>query len=78
MIQVQPDDEIILILEKRLQDSLHKVQPSQDFINRLGQRLANRSGVVIEQPRKTAGFLIVFSGLLIGIILVWLLIPKKN
>mgnify|MGYP000079576482 CR=1 FL=1 len=78
MIQVQPDDEVILILEQKLQNSLYKVKPNPAFIDQLGRRLTTPAGVVIEQPRRTTGFLIISLGLLIGLILVWLLFPKKD
>jgi hypothetical protein len=60
-------------LENDLQGFLNPKTPSKDFIEDLQNRLRSKAEIVVEYPNYYFSLAIVFSGLVIGIGVLWLL-----
>jgi hypothetical protein len=58
-------------LEEELMFSLNPVEPRQEFVSRLKQRLITPSNVKVEMSSRSQRILPVAAGLFGGIILIW-------
>ena len=62
-----------LKLESDLTGVFNKIAPSNDFINELHDRLKSKAEVVVEYPNYLLPVILVFSGLFLGVTLLWIL-----
>ncbi len=62
-----------LDIENQLMSSLNPVSPDPMFVDRLEQRLKRDPAIVLERGSFLKAYLIMASGLLGGVILLWLL-----
>ena len=62
-----------LEIEKDLDEILSPIQPSNDFVDDLNQKLLTKSQVVVEYPNYYLPIVVLFSGLFIGIAVFWVL-----
>ena len=61
------------MLEEELLVSLNPVEPRQEFVSRLKQRLLTPSSVKLEVPSRISQFFPAIAGIFGGIILIWAL-----
>ena len=62
-----------LEIEKDLDKILSPIQPSNDFVDDLNQKLRAKSRVVVEYPNYFLPIVVLSSGLFIGIAVFWVL-----
>ena len=67
-----------LFLEKNLQKHLNPVDPKDNFINNLQQRLKNKPLVTVEYPDIQLFIIIICLGLFLGILLIWIIFKTRN
>lgn len=60
-------------LEQQLDAVLNPVSPQIDFVDDLQNRLRQKALIAIEKPDYMVLVLLVLSGLIVGVVLLWLL-----
>jgi hypothetical protein len=58
-----------LYIEEQLKSLLHPVVPEEDFVSNLQDRLRKKAAIAIERKDYLVLILLVFSGLIFGVIL---------
>jgi hypothetical protein len=68
-------EEALQEIERTLESSLSRVQPRQEFVEKLQNRLTTPAAVMLEQPSGTPGLVLVIvaGGMFIGALLIWVL-----
>lgn len=67
-----------LLLEKNLERHLSPVDPKDNFINNLQQRLKNKPLVTVEYPDIHYFIIIICLGLFLGVLLIWIIFKTRN
>ncbi len=69
-----PSPEAVEFLENQLKRSLRRVEPREEFVDHLYDRLTTPPSMTVERRTNTAvGLLVVAFSLLSGVIVVWLM-----
>ena len=66
-----------LLMENSLVSYLRPVQPSPEFVSKLGDRLLGSKNIYIEDRNHAVAFMLISLGLFFGALIVWLFNKKR-
>ena len=66
------EDNLYALMENSLFNNLRPVSPDPQFIQKLGSRLLGTKNMRIEDPNRSAAFVVMSLGLFFGVLMVWL------